>query len=144
MTTYYAKGGLNTSLTTEDLRDALLETFEQVGRPERALLLPPDATRLFSRAGELTVLTHELLGDRVKDIMPALGTHSPMKPEQLDHMFPGIPHELFRPHFWREDVVTLGTVSEGYVREVTGGVYGKPWKAQVNRLLLIWRSLLFL
>lgn len=135
MTTYYAKGGLNTSLTTEDLRDALLETFEQVGRPERALLLPPDATRLFSRAGELTVLTHELLGDRVKDIMPALGTHSPMKPEQLDHMFPGIPHELFRPHFWREDVVTLGTVSESYVREVTGGVYGKPWKAQVNRLL---------
>ena len=77
MTTYYAKGGKNISLTTEDLRDALAETFNKVGLPERALLLPPDATRLFSRAGELTVLSHELLGDRVTDIMPALGTHSP-------------------------------------------------------------------
>ncbi len=135
MTTYYAKGGKNISLTTEDLRDALAETFNKVGLPERALLLPPDATRLFSRAGELTVLSHELLGDRVTDIMPALGTHSPMKPDQLDHMFPGIPHELFRPHFWREDVVTLGTVPGEYVSEVTGGVYQKPWQAQVNRLL---------
>ena len=135
MTTYYANGSLTTSLTTEDLKAALSSTFEQIGLPERALILPPDATRFFSRAGELTVLSHELLGKRVTDIMPALGTHSPMKPEQLNHMFPGVPHDLFRPHFWREDVVTLGTVSAEYVSQVTGGVYEKPWKAQVNRLL---------
>ena len=135
MTTYYANGSLTTSLTTEDLKTALSSTFEQIGLPERALILPPDATRFFSRAGELTVLSHELLGERVTDIMPALGTHSPMKPEQLNHMFPGVPHDLFRPHFWREDVVTLGTVSAEYVSQVTGGVYEKPWKAQVNRLL---------
>jgi nickel-dependent lactate racemase len=106
-----------------------------MGMPKRALLLPPDATRLFSRAGELTVLTRELLGDRVTDIMPALGTHSPMKPAQLDHMFPGIPHELFRPHRWRDDVVTIGEVPADYVREVTDGIYNKAWPAQVNRLL---------
>ena len=135
MTTYYAKGGLDTSLTTDDLRNALAETFEKLGRPNRALILPPDHTRLFSRAGELTALTHDLLGDRVKDIMPALGTHSPMNPDQLEHMFPGVPQDLIRPHFWRKDVVTLGTVSGEYVSEVTGGIYQKPWKAQVNRLL---------
>lgn len=135
MTTYYANGGLQTSLTTNDLRDALTDTFEKIGLPKRALVLPPDHTRLFSRAGELTALTHELLGDRVTDIMPALGTHSPMNEGQLSHMFPGVPHDLFRPHYWREDVVTLGTVSADYVAKVTGGVYAKPWKAQVNRLL---------
>ena len=67
--------------------------------------------------------------------MPALGTHSPMKPEQLTHMFPGVPHELFRPHRWRDDVVTLGEVPVEYVSEVTGGVYTSAWKAQVNKLL---------
>lgn len=135
MTTYYAQGSKETSLTSDDLRQALAETFAAIGQRERVLLLPPDATRLFSRAGELTVLCRELLGEAVTDIMPALGTHSPMKPAQLDHMFPGVPHDLFRPHRWREDVVTLGEVPAEYVSEVTNGVYQRPWKAQVNRML---------
>lgn len=135
MTIYYANGSETTSLTNDDFRDALQQTFAAVGMPQKALLLPPDATRLFSRAGELTVLCRDLLGDRVTDIMPALGTHSPMKPDQLDHMFPGVPHELFRPHRWRQDVVTLGEVPASYVNDVTGGIYNKPWKAQVNKML---------
>ncbi len=135
MTTFYANGGENTSLTTDDLRQALVQTFAKIGDPQRVLLLPPDATRMFSRAGELTVLCRELLGDRVTDIMPALGTHSPMKPDQLEHMFPGVPHDLFRPHRWRHDVVTLGEVPASYVSRVTEGLYERPWKAQVNKLL---------
>lgn len=135
MTTYFATGSPTTSLQTEDLRAALTETFEQLGERNRVLLLPPDATRLFSRAGELTVLCRDLLGDRVTDIMPALGTHSAMKADQLDHMFPGVPHDLFRVHRWRDDVVTLGEVPASYVSEITDGLYQKPWKAQVNRLL---------
>jgi len=135
MPTYFSTGSETTSLTTEDLRSALRATFEAIGRRRRVLLLPPDATRLFSRAGELTVLCHELLGDAVTDIMPALGTHSPMSPDQLNLMFPGVPHDLFRPHRWREDVVRLGEVPQAFVSEVTGGVYNRPWPAQVNRLL---------
>ncbi|MEL6107500.1 MAG: D-mannonate epimerase [Planctomycetota bacterium] len=135
MTIYFETGGETTSLTSEDLRAALEETFGKIGRPKKALLLPPDHTRLFSRAGEITSLCHELLGDAVADIMPALGTHSAMRPDQLEHMFPGVPLDLFRPHRWRDDVVTLGTVPESFVSEVTGGLYQKPWQAQVNKLL---------
>lgn len=135
MTIYYAHGSPTTALDTDDLREALKTTFASISRPEKVLLLPPDQTRLFSRAGELTVLSHELLGDRVSDIMPALGTHSPMTPAQLDHMFPGIPHDLFRAHRWRDDVVQLGEVPAEFVSRVTGGVYRKAWPAQVNRLL---------
>lgn len=135
MTIYYAHGSPTTALDTDDLREALKATFASISRPEKVLLLPPDQTRLFSRAGELTVLSHELLGDRVSDIMPALGTHSPMTPAQLDHMFPGIPHDLFRAHRWRDDVVQLGEVPAEFVSQVTGGVYRKPWPAEVNRLL---------
>src|SRR6056297_1749369 len=135
MTTYYATGSPSTSLQTEDLREALASTFQKIGPRQKVLLLPPDATRLFSRAGELTVMCRDLLGDAVTDIMPALGTHTPMKPAQLDHMFPGVPHDLFRPHRWRDDVVTLGEVPTKYVSKVTDGLYEKPWKAQVNTLL---------
>ncbi len=136
MTTYYANGSTTNSLTSADLRDALERTFAAIGPRNKVLLLPPDQTRLFSRAGELTVLCRELLGDKVTDIMPALGTHDEMEPEQLDHMFPGVPHDLFRPHRWRDDVVTLGEVSAAYVKKVTCGLYDKPWKAQVNKMLV--------
>ncbi|MGB7343905.1 MAG: D-mannonate epimerase [Pirellulaceae bacterium] len=135
MTTYYSTGSATTSLTSEDLRDALKQTFDQIGYPKKALILPPDHTRMFSRAGEITSLCHQMLGDAITDIMPALGTHSPMRPEQLGHMFPGVPLDLFRPHRWRDDVVTLGTVPASYVKEVTGGVYDRPWQAQVNKML---------
>ncbi|TWT87894.1 lactate racemase domain-containing protein [Neorhodopirellula pilleata] len=135
MTVFYSNGSPTQSLTTDDLRAALQETFAAITPVQNVLLLPPDQTRLFSRAGELTVLCHELLGDRVRDIMPALGTHSAMSPAQLDHMFPGVPHDLFRVHRWRDDVVQLGEVPAEFVREVTGGIYDKAWPAQVNRLL---------
>ncbi|QDT60223.1 hypothetical protein SV7mr_27430 [Stieleria bergensis] len=135
MTTYFQCGSETTSLTSDDLRSALAETFAKIGEKKKILLLPPDHTRLFSRAGEITSLCHEMLGSAITDIMPALGTHSPMNPDQLTHMFPGVPLDLFRPHRWRDDVVTLGTVPESYVSEVTEGVYQKPWKAQVNKML---------
>tara|TARA_R110002049_G_scaffold72490_7_gene187585 strand:- start:168598 stop:169866 length:1269 start_codon:yes stop_codon:yes gene_type:complete len=135
MTTYYANGSETTSLDTDDFREGLAETFAAVGMPKRALLLPPDFTRFYSRAGELTVLCHEMLGDAVTDIMPALGTHSPMTPKQLDIMFPGVPTDLIRAHRWRDDVVTLGEVPASYVSDVTDGAYNRPWKAQVNKLV---------
>ncbi|TWU66779.1 lactate racemase domain-containing protein [Crateriforma conspicua] len=136
MTTHFATGSPTTSLTSDDLRQALQEVFQAIGRPKKALLLPPDATRMFSRAGEITALCHDLLGDGVADIMPALGTHSAMKDEQLAEMFPGVPLDLFRVHRWRSDVRTLGEVPADFVSEVTEGVYQKPWPAQVNKMLV--------
>ncbi len=100
------------------------------------LALPPDHTRSDSRAGELTTLSHEMLGERLTDVMPALGTHEAMTPAELDYMFPGLPHDLVRVHRWRDDVRTLGEVDADFVGEVTGGLYREPWKAQVNKLLL--------
>ena len=136
MTTYFATGSATTELSYDDFREALAGVFQQIGVRKKVLLLPPDMSRLPSRAGELTVLSRELLGDAVTDIMPALGTHYAMTPAQLDFMFPGIPHDLFRVHRWRDDVVTIGHVPGEYVSEVTEGIWQRDWPAQVNRLLL--------
>lgn len=136
MTTYYAAGSATAELSNEDFRNALAGVFEQIGTRKRVLLLPPDMSRLPSRAGELTVLCRELLGDAVTDIMPALGTHYAMTTEQLNQMFPGVPHELFRVHRWRDDVRTIGHVPAEFVSAVTEGIWQRQWPAQVNKLLL--------
>lgn len=135
MTTYVSIGSPTTSLTSVDLREALVETFAKIGPRRQILVLPPDGTRRDSRAGEITSLTYDLVGEKITDVMPALGTHWPMKPPQIESMFPGVPLDLFRPHDWRNDVVTLGEVSAEYVAEVTDGLYQSPWKAQVNKML---------
>lgn len=136
MTTYFASGSADAALTIDDFRDALSTVLNRIGPRKRVLLVPPDTSRLPSRAGELTVLCHELLGGAVADIMPALGTHTAMTPAQLDLMFPGVPHDLFRVHRWRDDVQTIGMVPADYVSEVTEGIWTRDWPAQVNRLLV--------
>jgi nickel-dependent lactate racemase len=135
MALYFAEGSANTVLTDDDLRRGLTAALDQLGQRNKVLALPPDFTRFHSRAGQLTRMAYDYYGEQLTDIMPALGTHFAMPPEQLDKMFAGIPHSLFRVHRWRDDVVTVGTVPAEYVSQVTEGIYNKPWPAQMNRLV---------
>lgn len=135
MTIYYAEGSPTTQLTDADLRHALAQTLQKLGERRRVLAVPPDFTRFHSQAGKLTCHLHELVGDRLVDVMPALGTHDPMPDWQRERMFPGIPAHLFRRHDWRNDVVTIGEVPASFVKDATEGIWDKPWPAQLNRLL---------
>ena len=135
MALYFAEGSEHADLSAEDLRLALAFVLAQLGEPQRILALPPDHTRLHSRAGELTCMLHELAGERLQDVMPALGTHEAMNREQLAMMFPTLPSSLIREHRWREDVVTLGEVSREFVSKATEGLWDRPWKAQLNRMI---------
>lgn len=132
---YYSQGSPTTVIDQAELRDAITTILARVGERRRVLAVPPDFTRFNSRAGEVTCLLHEKLGERLVDVMPALGTHFAMEPWQLDKMFPGLPHDLIRVHRWREDVITIGEVPADVVERYTEGIYNKPWKAQLNRLL---------
>ena len=132
---YFQKGGPDISLTDKDLREGLYKVLD-VCAGRKALILPPDITRFHSRAGDLTVMASEYLGDRLTDIMPALGTHTPMTGREIDFMFPGIDHRLFRPHKWRSDLSTLGRVPSDFIKEVSRGAVDYDWPAQVNKLLV--------
>ncbi len=138
MPTYFAAGSPTTELSDADLRAALHGVFDKLGERRKVLALPPDFTRFNSRAGLLTCQTHEYYGERLTDVMPALGTHFPMPAWQLDKMFPGLPHSLIREHRWRDDVVTIGQVPAEFVSTATEGIWDKPWPAQVNRL--VWNG----
>lgn len=103
---------------------------------QKVLAIPPDYSRLPSLSGELTEMTWQYYGNHLTDVLPALGTHSPMNKAQIAHMFGSMPASLIREHDWRNDVVTVGTVPAEFVKEVTEGAVNFPWSAHVNKLLV--------
>lgn len=132
----YKNGSRTHSLSSEDLHAGLYEVFKKLGERQKVLVVPPDFTRLPSRAGELTEFSWKYYGERLTDVLPALGTHTPMTDEQIAHMFGKMPKNLFRDHDWRNDVVTLGTVPAEFVNQVSEGKVNFSWPAQVNKLLV--------
>jgi nickel-dependent lactate racemase len=133
---YFERGSETDVITEEEARQALTGVLDRLGQRERVLAIPPDFTRFHSQAGMLIRFTYDYYGDHLIDVLPALGTHSPMTADQLDEMFAGIPHDRFREHDWRSGVVTLGDVPGDYVREVSEGAVDYAWPAQVGQLLV--------
>jgi nickel-dependent lactate racemase len=132
---YYQSGSENTVITSTDLEYGLYSALVKIGPKKKVLVVPPDFTRFHSRAGEITTLLYKYYKDNLKDILPALGTHSPMKDEDISEMFKDVPHSLFRVHDWRNDVVTVGTIPGEYVSKLTNGAIDYSWPAQLNKLV---------
>ena len=132
---YYKSGSENTVLDSKDLESGIISALKKLGVRKKVLVVPPDCTRFHSRAGELTKYVYRYYKDSLKDILPALGTHSPMTDSQIGEMFKGVPKSLFRVHDWRKDVVTAGTVPGEFVSEITDGALNYSWPAQLNRLV---------
>ena len=122
-------------VTESELREMLFSVFEQLGPRRKVIAVPPDITRLHSRAGRITEAAYEYYGSALTDVLPALGTHVPLSEEERRHMFPNVPPELFRTHNWRSDVKTLGTVPGEVVSDITGGLADFSWPAEINRML---------
>ena len=133
---YYARGSKDDCISPAEVREALRSVFDAMGPKRRVLAIPPDFTRLNSYAGPITGMVYDYFGEALTDVMPALGTHSPMTDEQISTMFGHTPRSLFRVHDWRNDVVTVGEVPASYVKEVSEGRLEYTWPAQVNKLLL--------
>jgi len=135
MSLYCATGSATTDLSPEQLSQLLRQSLAKLGPRQRVLAVPPDQSREHSRAGELTGYIFDHYGDRLKAVLPAIGTHTPMRPDQIAHMFPGVPADLFRVHNWRTDVETLGEVPAEFIREQSEGKLDYAWPAQVNKLI---------
>ncbi len=134
MSLYCAHGGVDADLSPH-LKELLSEALGKLGPRHKVLAVPPDQSREHSRAGELTRYTWEHYGDNLKAVLPAIGTHTPMRPDQIAHMFGAVPQELFRVHNWRTEIETLGEIPADYIREQSEGKLDYTWPAQVNRLI---------
>ena len=132
---YFKSGSEKTVLSSKDLEAGIISALDKLGIRKKVLVVPPDCTRFHSRAGELTSYIYNYYKDNLKDILPALGTHSPMTQGQISEMFKEVPKSLFRIHDWRNDIVTVGTVPGNLVSEITEGALSYPWPAQLNKLV---------
>ncbi len=132
---YYGAGSAGTRMTDEDLRSALHEALDRIGRRDKVIAVPPDITRFHSRAGLMTQYAYEYYGSSLADILPALGTHTPMSDEERVEMFASVPADLFRAHRFRTDIVTLGEVPAGFIERVSQGKLSFTWPAQTNKLV---------
>jgi nickel-dependent lactate racemase len=135
MSLYCAVGSADTDLTPQQLNDLLVEGLAKLGQRNKVLAVPPDQTRAHSRAGDLTRFAWKHYGDRMKAVLPALGTHAPMKPEQIAAMYGDLPLDLFKVHNWRTDIETMGEVPADFIREQSEGKLSYAWPAQVNKLI---------
>jgi len=133
---YFEKGAPDMELTDQELRGGLVEALTKIGARKKVLAIPPDITRYHSMAGRLTEMAWEYYGERLTDVLPAVGTHMAMSVEETGRMFGKLPRSLIRVHDWRHELVTLGEVPSSFVKEVSEGRVSYPWPAQVNRLLV--------
>ncbi|MGA2834572.1 MAG: lactate racemase domain-containing protein [Terracidiphilus sp.] len=135
MSLYCAVGSAESDLSPQRLKDLLTESLAKLGKRKNVLAVPPDQSREHSGAGMLTRYAWEYYGERLKAVLPALGTHTAMRPAQIVRMFGEVPQNLFRVHNWRADVETLGEVPAEFIREQSEGKLTYAWPAQVNRLI---------
>jgi nickel-dependent lactate racemase len=133
---YFEWSDRNGIISQEDLKNFVFNTLEKIGPRKRVLAIPPDFTRFHSFAGKITELTWEYYQESLKDVLPALGTHSPMTSFQIRTMFGKTPESLIRKHNWRNDLITLGEVPSTFVKKVSEGKLNFSWPAQVNKLLV--------
>lgn len=111
---------------------------QSVSEQCKVLLIPPDFTRMHSGAGKITAMYYRMLKNHCHvDVMPALGTHEPMTPDEIREFFIGeVPQDAVIVHDWRKDVVKIGQVPGEYVKEVSEGLVGDPIDVEVNRRIL--------
>ncbi|MBQ3865182.1 MAG: DUF2088 domain-containing protein [Clostridia bacterium] len=123
-----------------EFREAALSSVQdELGSVRKVLLIPPDITRIHSRAGLLTEWYYDAFtgsGAEV-DILPALGSHLKMSGEELRQMFGDrIPLDRFIAHNWRTDVETLGSIEQSVIEELSEGKLHYDISVQLNRRLL--------
>lgn len=135
-----AVGGSTAELSHADLAAFVSDIASEIARTgaRRVLLVPPDQTRLHSRAGEIVAQLFGLLEGDIErvEVMPALGTHQPLGPAECRLMFgDAIDPTRLLHHRWRDDVTTLGELPADEVDAVVGRSLGLSLPFAVNHAL---------
>jgi nickel-dependent lactate racemase len=134
--TFVDRGSSGEAIGDATLEELVYQALESLHGARRVVALPPDITRVHSRAGAITDLVHARLGKRLAAVLPALGTHAPMTDAEIASMYPRTLRNLFRVHDWRKDPAEMDRIQADFIREVSGGVVDYDYPVQANRSLL--------
>lgn len=126
-------------ISREELEQAVEELLAQYTELGKVLIVPPDYTRCYSYAGEITQIMYRYLTARgaVVHVIPALGTHMPMDDVEIKKFFGDVvPKENILIHRWQSDTVKLGAVPPEVVGGISEGLYEEEIEVEVNHLLV--------
>lgn len=123
----FDKGSVDGFISPKDRDTYVHEIAENLlADCRKVLLVPPDITRIHSGVGNIIAYLYRHFSSRTQfDIIPALGTHSPMTPVEIESMFgQEIPLDRFFPHYWRRDLKHYGEISN----ETLSKIFGQDWR----------------
>ena len=103
MSTWINEGGPDREISSKETETCLKQVVDALPAGlKRVLIIPPDFSRFHSGAGAICSQLYFLLAKRAAvELLPALGTHRPMTAAEITQMFPGVPHDLIRIHYWQ-------------------------------------------
>ncbi|MDR2966027.1 MAG: lactate racemase domain-containing protein [Treponema sp.] len=137
--TYIAVGSPETDFTDQEMQglflDAVSQALADTNNSGQVIILPPDITRIHSRAGFFTEIAANYLGGKLGAVLPALGTHMAMNNAELARMFGSVPKDKFIVHNWRDDIAELGRLESSFVEKASEGAVNYDWPVQVNKIL---------
>jgi carbohydrate kinase (thermoresistant glucokinase family) len=108
-------------------------------RARRVLLVPPDHTRLHSRAGTIVALLRDRLvgAGCTVGVLPAIGTHAAMTDDDAALLFGSRWSSAdLLVHDWQSGLVEIGEIAGAEVAVATGGRYDQPIEVAVDAQLL--------
>jgi nickel-dependent lactate racemase len=133
---YFERGSAEDSLSADDLKQGLFTALDALGPVKKMLIVPPDITRLHSRAGELTRYAFEHDPAAISGILPALGTHYPMHEKEIEIMFGNLPRNLFKIHDWRSGCTRMGEIPADFITSISEGAVDYPIPVTIDNQLL--------
>jgi nickel-dependent lactate racemase len=107
-------------LDTEEIADFTEYIINQLNTVKKTLIIPPDFSRFSSGAGIITESIYNMIPDKIKKIIPALGTHFPMGGNEISQMFGRVPVKMFADHNWKGNLEAAGIIPESFIQEKTG------------------------
>lgn len=125
-------------ISAEQIEDAVRQLQTEYPAVKKVLVLPPDYTRCFSYAGEITQMIYRIFSAAGAEVfvMPALGTHMEMNMEEKEKFFAGVvPDSAFLVHRWQSDTIRLGTIPADFVSEITEGLFREEIAVEMNHAL---------
>jgi nickel-dependent lactate racemase len=150
------RGNPNLDIDLEEAKAIIAEgTPDELVADKRVLVLTPDATRTCPLPRMISAVK-EVVGDKAKrlDFMVALGSHHPLGDDQILNLY-GISPERkgrefgdssFLNHRWDlpETLSKIGTIPEGEIERITGGLFREAVDVDINRRIFDYDLLLIL
>src|SRR3981081_4948675 len=101
MSLFFAAGSPTSEMSKEEVRSNLFQALDKLGPRHKVLAVPPDFTRMHSQSGMLTEQAWQYYGDKLVDVLPALGTHKPMTDQEITTMHSATPRACCGVTDWR-------------------------------------------